>query len=535
MLNGQIFHRKIKAQFKNIRQNFFPDKNCKEFIQHCHKNWDEWKVKEPSSVLLIDIFPDSQYILLASYFANILSRKHNSKIVGFATSRLWGSRAFRYIYASFNMAQIVWPRLSDRIKKSYYSDVTKAWEQINTKQDLLDFTYEGIWVGIDIYESYLRAGRPTVNLKDPEVFKLFTRAIELVRFWKTYFDRNEVSSVIVCHDCYLEHHALVKVAYANNVPVYVPNLTYPVYTDKPFTYYSFVKKYHDYFSLLNKKEQDEGLQIGKELLEERLGINSTAKNSTERTTFNGEIKKHRILTESNKLKVLICTHCFFDQPHSYYRLPFVDFYEWLEYLGRVSRETDYDWYIKVHLDPMPGTMDVINAFLLSYPHIKLIQDDSNPYQLAREGLNFILTIHGTVGHEYPALGVQVLNAGFNPHIAYDFNWHARSLQEYEHYLRNLHTLSKQIRIEEMYEFYFVHYRLCRIDDIIFPSYFDYCQTVPWYELGSSNSFHAFITQFSQERHKNIIARIGEFIDSKRHHMFELNFKNNHVSVHAEDG
>jgi hypothetical protein len=496
-----------------------PDENRRAFIQLCRERWRGWKVKDPTSVLVIEMAPSSPYAVIASYFANILAKKLNSKIVGVAAPRLWGI-AWRRIFASFNTAQIIWPRLSGKIKKNKHSETIKAWKQIKTKRDLLEFKSEGIWVGIDIYESYLRNGKPTVDLNDPEVFKLFSKAIELIEFWKSYFNRNKVSAVIVWHDSYL-NNMLVKVAYTNNVPVYIPNLTYSTYSNAPFTFYQFCSSYHKYFSLLDKKEQEAGLLTGKELLAARIGKNITANDSAEKTTFQVEIKKQRILKESDKLKVLICTHCFFDNPHGYTKLPFVDFYEWLEYLGAISRECDYDWYIKVHLDPMPGTMDVISAFLLRYPHITLIPNDSNPHQLAREGLNFVTTIHGTVGHEYPALGVQVLNAGYNPHIAYDFNWHARSLEEYEYYLRNLHTLSKPVRIEEMYEFYFVHYRLCKSDDLLFPSFFAYYQSLPAHKLTSSIAFNAFLKECSREKHEKVVSLIHEFIDSKRNHLFEL--------------
>jgi len=428
--------------------------------------------------------------------------------------------AWRRIFASFNMVEIVRPHLPGKIKKNNHIEIMKAWKKIKAKRDLLDFKYEGIWVGIDIYESYLQEGKPTANLKDPEVFMLFTKAIELVQFWTAYFNRNKVSAVIASHDCYL-FNVLVKVAYANNVPVYMPNLIYPTYSNTPFTFYSFCSNYHKYFSLLNKREQEEGLLIGKDLLARRIGENSTANDPAEKTTFQVEIKKQRILKESDKLKVLICSHCFYDNPHAYAKLPFVDFYEWLEYLGAISRECDYDWYIKIHLDPLPGTMDVVSAFLRRYPHITLIPNDSNPHQLAKEGLNFVTTIHGSVGHEYPALGVQVLNAGFNPHIAYDFNLHARSLEEYEYYLRNLHTLSKPIRIKEMYEFYFVHYRLCKSDDLLFPSFLAHCLSLPAHKLSASIAFNAFLSECSQEKHEKAVVIINEFIDSKRHHMFEL--------------
>ena len=37
----------------------------------------------------------------------------------------------------------------------------------------------------------------------------------------------------------------------------------------------------------------------------------------------------------------------FDAPHAWGDLLFDDF-EWMDYLGKLSNELDYDWYIKLH-------------------------------------------------------------------------------------------------------------------------------------------------------------------------------------------
>ena len=75
------------------------------------------------------------------------------------------------------------------------------------------------------------------------------------------------------------------------------------------------------------------------------------------------VYKQKLIKKSEKIKILIATHCFFDSPHSYGKNIFPDFYEWLDYLGKISNKTDYDWYIKLHPNYHPLTMNVINHFL----------------------------------------------------------------------------------------------------------------------------------------------------------------------------
>ena len=50
-----------------------------------------------------------------------------------------------------------------------------------------------------------------------------------------------------------------------------------------------------------------------------------------------------------KTKVLLkfnSPHGFFDSPHGIGKILFPDFYEWLDFIYKLSIKTDYEWYIK---------------------------------------------------------------------------------------------------------------------------------------------------------------------------------------------
>ena len=65
--------------------------------------------------------------------------------------------------------------------------------------------------------------------------------------------------------------------------------------------------------------------------------------------------------------------------------------------------------------------------------------------------------------------MNVINAGNNPHMGYDFNWNPKTVDEYENLLLNLGELKKEINFEDIYEFYYMNYKRTGItDDWVFP-------------------------------------------------------------------
>ena len=61
-------------------------------------------------------------------------------------------------------------------------------------------------------------------------------------------------------------------------------------------------------------------------------------------------KLKRVLNKNSKIKILICTHDYFDAVHLHGKHFFTDFHTWLEYLGELSekKKFEYDFYLKNH-------------------------------------------------------------------------------------------------------------------------------------------------------------------------------------------
>ena len=168
---------------------------------------------------------------------------------------------------------------------------------------------------------------------------------------------------------------------------------------------------------IKKIKISSGLKKAKKNLNLRLnGKTGVDMYYSQKSAFHKNFTDNNIVSNSKKVNVLVATHCFFDSPHSYGFNLFPDFYEWLDYLGKLSNKKDYNWYIKLHPDYLPGTINILNNFKNKYKKFKIVDPEISHHQLIREGIDIALTVYGTIGMEYPLLDTLVINAQQIIHI-----------------------------------------------------------------------------------------------------------------------
>ncbi|MFA5059072.1 MAG: hypothetical protein WC676_00395 [Candidatus Omnitrophota bacterium] len=512
----------FKAKVHRVLKNAFPDEYCQEFLKHNRKVWANWNREDPQGTILLYYSSGMPSVWISqSYFVNILAKKHNAAIVSFSSTRKSFPGSLFYwardqIYRSFNIRKFIVTTL-DRSQALRKKEILEGiLGSIKTKKDVYDIRVDGIWMGVDIYETYLRAfNKPTVDLKDPKLFETIERAVEILIFWQDYLKENNVKAVIATHDAYIYENILCKLSYQKNIPVYLPNIKSICLAKKPYTIYDpLFRDYPKKFRKLSVAEQVQGLEIARRQLERRFkGEVGVDMPYSTKSAFQSSENNTAVLRQSDKIKVLVCNHCFYDNPQAYGEMFFVDFYEWLHFLGKISEQTDYDWYIKMHPDPLPGTEEIIQEIIAQYPKITMIPAATSHIQLIKEGINFVLTAYGSVGHELAALGVQVINASYNPHYAYDFNWHPKDVMEYENLLKSLPRLKKDINRESVLEFYFMHYYYTGDDSLFLKSYRQYIEEMKKSGYPDTSIFKYFLETWSEEKHQDICAKFSKYIES----------------------
>lgn len=497
------------------------DSNASSFIEHNKKMWKGWKLDNPDGVILVEFHDMYETLIASSYFLNILANKHNAAIKSFSRKKLYHHHLKHELYKSFNSTGHIATHLNAKQKRHRDSLMKDLIPSLKTKKDVYDLNVLGFWIGIDIYESYLRElYEPTVLINDPRLIEMIKRGIGVLIFWLDYFEKYNVKSLILSHDCYLHLNIPCKIAYSKNIPVYLPNCIGATYATEPFSVHSNFISYQKSFSKLSSEQQESARQLAKNQLDRRFkgeaGVDMSYSTESAFITFN---PNERILNDNVRIKVLITSHCFFDNPNAYGGFLFLDFYEWLVFLGQVSEETDYDWYIKMHPNPLPGTLEIIEGIIKDFPKIKLIPSKTSHKQLISEGIDFVLTGYGTVGIEYPAFGKQVINAGYNPRSGYEFNWNPTSVEEYRNYLLNLKNLHLKIDIDKVYECYYMQYYYVYFDDLVFKSYRQLGIDLTPQERSGTGSMKYFLDQFDMEQHNKTIKAFEEFIVSGKRHLF----------------
>ena len=501
----------------------------KKFIEHNKKVFSrESCVKAPTYLVLFEFNKMNSAHIAYSYLANVLAKKTRATIWAFNRGgqpslikrmlykwRRKGELTDYDVYRSFGVEKFVSVRTNSNQKKKAqkYFDVIHS--GLGCKQELEALNINGVAVGNLFYDSYLREfNKPTIDLVSLEFKNYLLKSIELFIFWEDFFDNNQINAINVSH-CVYNLAIPLRLAVSRDIPVFQANATHIYQLSKKnlFAYNDF-HYFPERFAALPDSVQQAGLVEAEQRIQRRLGGEVGVDMAYSTKSAYGASRHVKLLKESSRKKILIATHCFFDSPHSYGDNIFPDFYEWLDFLGKITEETDYDWYIKTHPDYLPGTKEIIESFISTYPKFTLLPSDASHHQIISEGIDLVLTVYGTIGFEYAALGVPVINASQNnPHIAYDFNLHAKDVADYRSMLMNLEQLDFKIDRQEVYEYYFMRH-IYNTQDLFFDDYEKMITDLGGYsEQFTPAAYKKWLDEWNLEKHSSINSALSSFIQS----------------------
>lgn len=511
-------------------RSFGQSRLARHFISHNRRIFPaRGNVAKGDAIVLMELNDMASAHIAYSYLANSLADRCAGEVWAYyprtlneSTQRVlfWlraklGSRFFG-VYSSFGISNFIAIRPTSKQRARAGDLVAELLPQLQSKTDLEAIHINGVWVGDLIYDTYLRRfNRPTVDIQSVEFREFFQESIELFVWWEDFFGSHDVRGVSVSH-CVYNLAMPLRIAVERGIPAFQAGLThvYRLNKDNYFAYNDF-HYFPERFSELSGSVQAEGLAEAKRRIERRFAGEVGVDMSYSSKSAYGAPRHDELLKPSPRKKILIATHCFFDSPHSYGKNVFPDFYEWIQFLGEISNQTDYDWYIKTHPDYLPGTKEIIDDFIARFPRFVLLPSNASHLQIINEGIDFALTVYGTIGFEYAALGIPVINnSPNNPHIAYDFNIHTKNVTEYREALMSMDSLDFQIDKQQVYQYYFMR-NVFNTNDLFFDDFDKVVDKIGGYEQQFfPDIYREWLDVWTPEKHAEIKAGLTAFIDSQ---------------------
>lgn len=518
----------IQKNFLKIKKIIFYIKKIiinkyeNDFILYNKKKFKNSK-KKYNQILIENTNLQPNHIAI-SHFSKVLSEIHDAEIVCYEPRIHFGFlnkiKSFilkfkvKKIFASFGVSKFLDNNVSDHTALSYKL-LNILMSEIKNKTDLLNLTIDGIWVGDIIYDQYLGQYKvPTVKLKSEELRKTLFEFCNLYYHWKSLFSKKNIKSVVISHACYFMGLP-GRMAIEYEIPVYQANLQTIYYLSKKNIFPSSeFHSYKDKFEKLEDEKKKKGIMEARRRLnlifEGNINIDQFyIKNSA----YSQNKISAKIIENKSPIKILIASHSFYDAPNGLGKTLFSDFFEWLEFIGELSNKTKYEWYIKTH--PGIDILDkkTIDSFVSRFKRIILVPDKTSHNQLINEGINIVMTVYGSIGIEYAAKNITVVNASLNnPHINYDFNINPQSQDELKNIILNLENyVNLDIRIDDVYQCYYMKY-LYYDHNIFFSEFKSVMDKIGgYYSLYSANIYKEWMNYLTTEKQNKIELNLKKFV------------------------
>lgn len=462
----------IKRRWSNFRTGDFCPEDTFSFIEFNRRKWTQRR--RGDNVVLVGQLASKPATFCYSHVTNFLADKYNARIESYDFSKR-RSPVKEEIYSSFGAVLTL--RLGNTA--GFESEVKNEKERIagtiHSKKDVLDIKIDGLLVGDLIYNSYLRFyNKPTLHLDDPCLLEVIEQACEIYYACKAYLRKNRVSAFFTDDFSYIGIGIITRMLFLAGAPIYL-SLFGPRYwilkldplpsraghnfpPSVGLHYYSYPEE----FQKLNGESRERGIALGRKVLENRLSGKFDPLVDLPCSTYSAP--GSRLLAEGSDPRILVMMHDFIDSPHCYRHMLFPDFVEWISFLLSKAVLTPFQWYVKPYpFNLLSGNkpiskanQKVVEDLKVRFPQINFISPEASNRQILDEGISSMFTVHGTAAHEFAYSGVPVVNCGDNPHINYNFNFHAGNLEEYERLIFNAGHLRLDIDRRQIEEFVYMH-------------------------------------------------------------------------------
>ncbi|MEX0501995.1 hypothetical protein AB3X55_00195 [Alphaproteobacteria bacterium LSUCC0719] len=373
-----------------------------------------------------------------------------------------------------------------------------TFRDLRSKNDVLMLQMEGVPVGTLVYDTYLRRYRQeTMRTRSWGLLWTLIQAQFIASRTQQHFTRHQVVSVIPGDVAYIYSGIVARIAILRGIPTYsvmeIPCRLQPMDT-------SFYRRvpywcYREQFAALPHKKRLTAKQQATKLIDARFsGLPDRNMAYMHQSSYASQNGAKRALLDNHNNKVLVLLHDFFDSPHIYRQMLFADFWEWICFTLERASQTPFEWYVKAHPNGLKGNDRIMARLQARFPKIHFLDPNTSNRQLVKEGVAAVFSVYGSAGHEFPYLGVPVVMAGDNPHVAYDFTLTPQTVDDYARLIDQAGKLRCDVDLDQLREFYYMHYCHYQSElplDPVYPTS-DFCKRMNLEKLSSKeqrNRYH----------------------------------------------
>jgi len=444
---------------------FHKNSIIEKYVEYNNTVWEPYKKKNKERKILVPFYHNHNIAgIMNSYFSNYFASEYDAEIVAFSKNNLkreFFSEVIKEIWESVNVSAFIDTRIDKEQENEVENLLKNTWSRIFSWEDWKRLKYYGIEFGTTIIRSILRNRIPTFEPKTETMKKMLEQELRLIVFWNDYFKKNKVCAVLLDDGIAMEGYVR-EFAVALGIPVYAIDIDNVRRIGHDYCTGDYLVNYKKFWGLLSVHEKDYGLKYAKYKIKNRMSGDTSDLPYMKGVSPYALGKREDDCTEESdkKIGVVICPHVFEEDCFWCGEQIFDNNYmSWLQHIGQLSNKYEkYNWYIKEHPNGLARDSMIVNSFIKKYPSISLISAHSSPYEMKRKGIRFALTVCGTIGHEYPILGINVINAGVNPHSSFSFDYNPKSKEEFDYIIDSLENLdTAKLNINEIYEFYCINY------------------------------------------------------------------------------
>ena len=329
-------------------------------------------------------------------------------------------------------------------------------------EDVVSLKCRGVCIGDLIYNTIIRSSKDIVTINKIKIFehwKIIKQAIS----WTVTYDkkfRKVKPGYYIAEEPGYTQAAIARVAAKHGAKVIQYLIGSPCSYIESFAegyYYDWNTIQRDNLIKLMEKES---------VVQEANGYTEHLFEKNDVFTMQVRSRQGKIVKEKKEVllnlgitntrkNVLIMLHCFSDNPCGKNNGIYKDYYEWyVETLKIIQRLNNVNWIIRPH----PARNDyyeknMVENVLKEYKskNIYLLPDEYGP-EIIPKLADAIITVSGTAGVEYSALGIPCVVTGTPFYACFGYTINVGTIKMYEKVLKNMHRVHKlapdQIRMAE---------------------------------------------------------------------------------------